>query len=118
VDIHVPAAWNRDITGSGVIIGIVDDCLQITHPDLSPNYVAADSWDFGQNDPDPSPVYNSGPNEDRHGTSVAGVAAARGGNSIGGTGAAPWPGWPATGSTFPTRRSRCSSTRRSTTPTP
>jgi subtilisin-like proprotein convertase family protein len=91
VDIHVPAAWNRDITGAGVLLGIVDDGLEITHPDLAPNYVAGDSWDFGQNDGNPSPV-NGGSNEDRHGTSVAGVAAARGGNGIGGTGAAPLAG--------------------------
>jgi subtilisin-like proprotein convertase family protein len=68
-----------------VTIGLVDDCLEITHPDLAPNYVAADSWDFGQNDPDPSPVTAS----DGHGTSVAGLAAGRGGNGIGISGAAP-----------------------------
>jgi kexin len=55
--------------------------------------VAADSFDFGQNDGDPSPVHpNTGVDigdGDNHGTSVAGVAAARGGNVLGGTGAAP-----------------------------
>jgi kexin len=85
-DARVQGAWDRDITGLGVTIGIVDDCLQIAHPDLSPNYVAADSWDFGQNDGDPSPVTS----KDMHGTSVAGVAAARGGNGTGVTGAAPY----------------------------
>jgi subtilisin family serine protease len=91
---NVVAAWNRDITGSGVKIGIVDDSLETTHPDLSPNYVAADSWDFGQNDGVPDPVYPSGSvsSPDRHGISVAGVAAARGGNGIGVTGAAPLAG--------------------------
>src|SRR5215211_6033420 len=43
-DANVSGAWNRDITGQGVTIGIVDDGLQRLHPDLSPNYVAADSW--------------------------------------------------------------------------
>jgi len=84
-DAGVQGAWNRNLTGSGVIIGIVDDCLETTHPDLQPNYVAADSWDFGQGDGTPDPVHS----DDRHGISVAGVAAARGNNSIGGTGAAP-----------------------------
>jgi subtilisin family serine protease len=84
-DANVVGAWNRNTTGSGVTIGIVDDSLQINHPDLSPNYVAADSWDFGQNDNNPSPVWNT----DQHGVSVAGVAAARGGNGIGVTGVAP-----------------------------
>ena len=92
-DSNVVGAWNRDITGQGVTIGIVDDGLQRTHPDLSPNYVAADSFDFGQNDADPSPVFNNSDGAagdgDNHGTAVAGVAAAKGGNGIGVTGAAP-----------------------------
>ncbi len=85
LDVNIQPAWNRGTTGSGIVIGIVDDCLEIAHPDLSPNYRPTLSWDFGQNDGDPSPVYS----DDRHGTSVAGVAAARGGNGIGVTGAAP-----------------------------
>jgi subtilisin-like proprotein convertase family protein len=85
IDTRVWPVWQANITGTGVVIGIVDDAVQIGHPDLSPNVSAADSFDFGQNDNDPTPVWNS----DNHGTSVAGVAAARGGNGIGGTGAAP-----------------------------
>ncbi len=88
LDARVQGAWNRDITGSGVVIGIVDDSLEAAHPDLSPNYVSADSWDFGQNDSDPSPV-NA---DDKHGVSTSGVAGARGGNGIGVTGAAPHAG--------------------------
>ncbi len=88
LDARVLGAWERNITGQGVTIGIIDDCLETTHPDLQPNYVAADSWDFGQNDPNPDPVYSS----DIHGIAVAGVAAARGGNTIGVTGAAPYAG--------------------------
>src|SRR3989338_5234466 len=84
-DANVVSAWGNGYTGAGVTIGIVDDSLQHNHPDLSPNYVAADSFDFGQNDGDPSPVFA----DDNHGTSVAGVAAARGGNALGVTGAAP-----------------------------
>jgi len=82
---NVNPAWAANLTGSGVIIGIVDDGLETFHPDLAPNYVPADSWDFGQNDAIPNPVYSS----DNHGTSVSGVAAARGGNALGVTGAAP-----------------------------
>jgi subtilisin-like proprotein convertase family protein len=87
-DVRVQGAWDRDITGSGVIIGICDDSLQTTHPDLAPNYVPADSWDFGQDDSVPDPVYA----DDGHGICVAGCAAARGGNGIGVTGAAPLAG--------------------------
>lgn len=85
-DSQAQGAWNRNITGSGVTIGIVDDGLDTAHPDLAPNYVADDSWNFGDNSPGPDPV-NPG---DNHGTAVSGVAAARGGNGLGVTGAAPW----------------------------
>ncbi len=88
LDARVQGAWNRDSTGSGVTVGIVDDGLETSHPDLAANYVAGDSWDFGQNDGDPNPVYA----DDQHGVSTAGVAAARGGNGIGITGAAPFAG--------------------------
>ncbi len=86
----VLAAW-ATTKGAGVVIGIVDDGLQYTHPDLQPNYVAGLSWDFNGNDPDPSPG-NLGPCDtggDCHGTAVAGVAAAREGNGIGVGGVAP-----------------------------
>ena len=85
-DTRVQGAWNRDITGSGVTIGIVDDGLDTAHPDLATNYVAGDSWNFGNDSANPDPVYAS----DNHGTAVSGVAAARGGNGLGVTGAAPW----------------------------
>lgn len=85
IDVKVAAAWAKNYTGTGRTIGIVDDSVEATHPDLAPNFSAADSWDFGSGDADPSPVNDS----DEHGVSVAGVAAARGGNGIGVTGVAP-----------------------------
>lgn len=88
LDAHVQGAWDRDLTGSGVVLGLVDDCLQTTHPDLAPNYSPSNSFDFGQNDGDPDPVNAT----DQHGVSVAGVAAARGGNGIGVCGTAPFAG--------------------------
>ena len=86
LDAGVEAAWNRNLTGAGVVIGIVDTGFETTHPDLAPNYNAADSWDFalGIQNPDPKQP------EDIHGTAVAGIAAARGGNGIGITGTAPY----------------------------
>ncbi|CAN5477900.1 hypothetical protein BH11ARM2_BH11ARM2_24690 [soil metagenome] len=86
IDARVWEAWQRDWTGQGVTIGICDDSLEKDHPDLAPNFDAADSYDFGQGDTDPSPASDS----DQHGISVSGVAAARGGNGIGVTGAAPF----------------------------
>ena len=85
-DSRVQGAWNRDITGSGVTIGIVDDGLDTAHPDLKSNYVSGDSWNFRDDSPNPDPVNP----DDNHGTAVSGMAAARGGNGLGVTGAAPW----------------------------
>lgn len=90
LDARVKGAWDRNITGNGVVIGFIEDGIETTHPDLAPNYVAADSWDFVDNDPIPDP--DSFIWYDYHGTAVAGVAAARGGNGIGLTGAAPFAG--------------------------
>jgi subtilisin-like proprotein convertase family protein len=86
IDVNIDPAWATDVTGLGVIVGIVDDSVEGTHPDLSPNFSAANSYDFADQDPDPAPALA----DDRHGISVAGVAAGRGGNGIGTTGAAPF----------------------------
>ncbi len=81
---NVRAAW--PITqGAGIVIGIVDDGLQWTHPDLSPNYLASASFDFNFNDADPQPFPTIA-----HGTAVAGIAAARSDNTIGVSGVAPF----------------------------
>lgn len=85
VDANVFAAWNQGYSGQGVQICIVDDGLEISHPDLSPHFMLADSWDFNNdNGNDPSPVTGF----DSHGTPCAGVAAAKGDNSIGVSGVA------------------------------
>ena len=78
VDLNITGAWDR-YNGSGVMIRIVDDGLDVSHEDLQPNYDAATSYDYCDNDEDPSPV-SSG---DNHGTAVAGVAAGLGDNSVG-----------------------------------
>ncbi len=89
-DANLVPAWDvldgggQPVRGGGVVIGIVDDGLQVAHPDLSPNYSSAFSRDFNNNDGDPTP--NTG---DGHGTSVSGVAAGRGNNNLGVSGAAP-----------------------------
>ncbi|MGV3658966.1 MAG: S8 family serine peptidase [Prosthecobacter sp.] len=85
IDANITPAW--DIAqGTGVTIAIVDDGLEHAHPDLQPNYNTALDYDFNGNDADPAPVNLV---EDSHGTACAGVAAARGNNGIGVSGAAP-----------------------------
>lgn len=85
-DVRISGAWNRGFTGQGVVVGVVDDSIDLDHPDLAGNASPENSFDFGQNDFGPNAVNSS----DRHGTSVAGIIAARGGNGIGMTGAAPF----------------------------
>ncbi|MBB5035317.1 S8 family serine peptidase [Prosthecobacter vanneervenii] len=82
-DVNVSSVWDT-YKGTGIRVAIVDDGLEVSHPDLSPNVDLANSFDFNDNDGDPSP----GPT-DFHGTSCAGVAAAKGNNGIGGSGVAP-----------------------------
>ncbi|MFZ5829066.1 MAG: S8 family serine peptidase [Planctomycetota bacterium] len=83
VDINVRGAWERGLTGQGVTIAFVEG-VEWTHPDLVENYKASDSWDFFDNEPDPGGVGGV-----HHGTSVAGLAVARGGNGLGITSVAP-----------------------------
>ena len=72
------------IRGKGVTIGIVDDGMEWSHPDLLPNVIKALQYDWNGKDNDPKPGFG-----DDHGTACAGVAAARGNNKIGVSGVAP-----------------------------
>ena len=87
-DANVTKAWDT-AKGKGVVIGIVDDGLQHTHPDLKDRYRADLSRDFnditnGVYDKDPMPD-----GDDGHGTAIAGIAAATGNNNLGISGVAP-----------------------------
>ncbi len=37
---NVELAWEQDIIGRGVVVSILDDGLEHTHPDLRDNYVS------------------------------------------------------------------------------
>ena len=84
-DMNAVGAWNKNYTGAGVTVGLIDDGFQWDHPDLAANWDALNSYDFGQNDNNPYPVDPA----DTHGTATSGLVAARGGNGIGTTGVAP-----------------------------
>lgn len=84
VDIGVENVWDT-YQGEGIRIAIVDDGLQINHPDLLENVDTANHRDWNGSDTDPSPDTGS----NYHGTAVAGVAAARGNNNLGVSGVAP-----------------------------
>ncbi|XP_053375877.1 neuroendocrine convertase 2-like [Mercenaria mercenaria] len=69
---NVYKAWEMGYTGSGVTVAIVDDGMDVDHPDLIQNYNPSLSYDFITNTADPSHK-DSG---DGHGTNCAGVVAA------------------------------------------
>ena len=81
-DVNITSTWDN-YKGTGVMISIVDDGVDTDHPDLSPNYNTALDYDYCGNDNNPNPSSN-----DHHGTSSAGVAAAKGNDATGVTGAA------------------------------
>ncbi len=83
IDVDAFEAWALGYSGAGVQVCIVDDGLDHSHPDISPNYYPALSWDYNGNDADPTPTGN-----DAHGTACGGVAAGHGDNSVGISGAA------------------------------
>ena len=68
-DLNVDSVINSGYTGSGVIINVVDEGLELAHEDLADNIVPG-SYDLVDNDTDPT---NSGRPVD-HGTSVAGIS--------------------------------------------
>jgi subtilisin family serine protease len=83
--IDLARATTDHIRGGNVTIGIVDDGMEWSHPDLLPNVLRNLQKDWNGKDNDPKPYFS----DDNHGTACAGVAAARGNNRIGVSGVAP-----------------------------
>ncbi|MDR3229126.1 MAG: autotransporter domain-containing protein [Puniceicoccales bacterium] len=90
LDVNIVGAWRMGVVGKNVVIGIVDDGIEGDHEDLAPNYRADLSKMFSSSAALAALPQRPYQQTDNHGTAVAGVAAARGGNGIGGTGAAPY----------------------------
>ncbi|MBX3020212.1 MAG: S8 family serine peptidase [Bdellovibrionales bacterium] len=91
-DIHYTESVKSNLLGGGLRIAISDSGTYISHPDLIDNVLVGESRNYGGNYSgnwlgDPSPAVSSP--EDAHGTAVAGLAAAKGWNGIGGRGSAP-----------------------------
>ena len=88
IDINVQNVWN-EYTGNGVVIGIVDDGIDYTHPDISPNFLNSYSYDYCNDDNDVMPSdSNDDGYVDWHGTAVSGISSGKGDNEIGITGVA------------------------------
>ena len=100
-DIRVKPAWAQGTTGEGQVIAILDEGLSINHPDLADNIWTNDGEIAGNDIDDDGNGWvddvhgwnyvqgNPHPRVGRHGTNVAGIAAASGGNGLGGSGVAP-----------------------------
>jgi subtilisin-like proprotein convertase family protein len=80
-DVNIEVAWDT-ATGTGVTIAVIDTGVEVAHTDLATNARTDIDIDINDVDLDPTPLFDS------HGTSVAGISAARGNNSIGVAGAA------------------------------
>lgn len=82
-DLNIVSAWDT-ATGVSSLVAIVDNGVDLLHPDLADNIDAAVSYDFNDNDDDPRPGCN-----DAHGTAVAGISGAVTNNRLGVSGVAP-----------------------------
>ncbi|MCF8796930.1 S8 family peptidase [Xanthomonas campestris] len=83
-DLNVGPLHTLGLRGQGVTVAVVDDALELRHPDLVAKVVPGGSKNFvdGSNDPTPR-------NGASHGTMVGGIMAAVGWNGLGGRGVAP-----------------------------
>ncbi|KAM9310501.1 neuroendocrine convertase 1-like isoform 2-T3 [Pholidichthys leucotaenia] len=88
LDLNVMPVWKNNITGSGVVVSIIDDGLDHTNMDLKKNFEALASVDLRAShglSHDPMPVRDE---ENSHGTHCAGEVAMEANNSYCGVGIA------------------------------
>ncbi|UZW61460.1 S8 family serine peptidase [Lysobacter enzymogenes] len=87
VDLGIDDLHDYNVRGKGVVVGVLDEGVEIAHPDLAANMVPNGSRNFDPGRPphDPTPTSPGG----SHGTAVAGIIGAVGWNGIGVRGVAP-----------------------------
>jgi len=85
-DSNIEPVWKRGITGKGVVLSVLDDGMDHTHPELVDNYDPEASTDLNGHKRDPFP--NDSDPYNAHGTKCSGTIAAKGNNSLCGIGIA------------------------------
>lgn len=83
-DLNVKAVYEAGNKGEGVTVAVVDDGLQVNHPDLVSNVNLTLSYNYTNDTNNPTPSLDYG-----HGTACAGIIGARDLNDIGIRGIAP-----------------------------
>jgi kexin len=87
-DLRATIAWQAT-RGAGVRVAVVDDAVEIVHPDLQPNLVEGASRSYRPGNRGTVWPLPCSAAVDDHGTAVAGLVLARDGNAIGTAGVAP-----------------------------
>ncbi|KII73767.1 Neuroendocrine convertase 1 [Thelohanellus kitauei] len=79
---NFPKLWDKNITGKGIVIVVVDDGVDINHVELKRNYIPRVSYNFVEKNNDPHNVTDS------HGTRCIGLISSQAKNTKCGIGAA------------------------------
>lgn len=74
-------AWDQSTGDSSVIVAVIDDAIDINHPDLRANMIAG--YDFVDGDTNPSPGSDGSCVNETHGTAMASIIGAVGNNNTG-----------------------------------
>jgi subtilisin family serine protease len=74
--IRAPEVWERGYDGSGVVVGIIDTGVDVTHPDLANSFRGGNNSWFDPHGEHDFPVDAAGP-ATGHGTHVAGIIVGR-----------------------------------------
>jgi len=82
--LELEKAWDMTTGSNNIVVAVIDDAIDVNHPDLRDNMGAG--WDFVDGDNDPSPGIcnaNGKSGLEAHGTLVAGVIGAVANNNVG-----------------------------------
>jgi serine protease len=77
--VNAPEAWDTTLGSENVTIGVIDQGVQYTHPDLQAQFGPNKGRDFVSGDSDPAPTSA----QELHGTHVSGIASATTNNGTG-----------------------------------